>query len=676
MLVYGMHAPLFSEGSGGLNPAKARGAAHWSASLRRQIGTSIQHLSADGGGRAGTFPARPEPKRHIGRRQAMSVYLERGVRVPMRDGILLATDVYFPARPGEGRRFPALLVRTPYDRRGQDRQTEAEWFSERGYVVVVQDCRGRFESQGRFLLGRGEAEDGYDTVEWIAAQAWSNGRVGTMGTSYLAWVQSALATLHPPHLRAMWVHEGVANGLKESVRQGGAFELRWMGWAFYGAATDPALDPETRRRLTRVDLRDHLSWALPRPGESPLRLSPTYESWYWEYLTTAVESPLWDSRGPNVERYYGEHADVPTVYSGGFYDSYTRATIRNFLALRETKSAPQYLFMGPWTHGSQEPLHRYAGDVDLGPEAAVDFLDLHLRFFNRYLKDEPEEEVPPVRYFLMGGGTGRRLRDGRLDHGGEWQASDTWPPPGARAETWYLHDEGALRRDPPASPSSQTFVYDPKDPVPTIGGNISFLKYIWPLPEHLEEVPVATRLAHVSPIGGQDQRTRPGLFGSRPPYGGLEERPDVIMFTTSSLSEDVVLTGAVVVKLFVSSDAPDTDFTAKLIDWYPPSADYPDGYALNITDGIIRLRFRDGFDTERFVEPGTVVPVTIRCYPSANRFQAGHRIRLDISSSNFPRFDLNPNSGEPVGQGRSVRCATNHIHIGPDHPSTVELTVI
>src|SRR5579875_1341336 len=201
---------------------------------------------------------------------AMGVYLERGVRVAMRDGVELATDVYFPARPGEGVQFPALLVRTPYDRRSRDRKAEAEWFCHRGYAVVVQDCRGRFESGGRFLLGRGEAEDGYETVEWIAAQAWSDGGVGTMGTSYLAWVQSALATLNPPHLRAMWVHEGVANGLKESVRQGGAFELRWMGWAFYGAATDPALDSETRRHLTRVDLRDYLSWALPRPGESPL----------------------------------------------------------------------------------------------------------------------------------------------------------------------------------------------------------------------------------------------------------------------------------------------------------------------------------------------------------------------------------------------------------------------
>ncbi|MGC8487218.1 MAG: CocE/NonD family hydrolase, partial [Clostridia bacterium] len=396
----------------------------------------------------------------------------------------------------------------------------------------------------------------------------------------------------------------------------------------------------------------------------------------WEYLTTPVSGELWNSRGPNVERYFDEHADVPTVYSGGWYDSYTRATIRNFLGLRAKKSSPQFLFMGPWTHGGQEPLHTFAGDVDLGAEAAVDFLDLQRQFFDRYLKDEPAEEAPPVRYFLMGGGSGARRIDGRMDHGGSWKTSDTWPPPGAHPHPLFLGSHGELLDRAPTEAGVRTFVYDPRDPVPTIGGNISFLKYIWPLPEHLEDVPVATRLAHVSPIGGQDQRTRPGLFGARPPYGGLESRPDVLMFVTAPLREEVVLAGPVTITLYVSSDAPDTDFTAKLIDWYPESSDYPEGYALNITDGITRLRFREGVDEERPVPPGTVVPVTLNLYPSANRFAAGHRIRLDVSSSNFPRFDLNPNSGEPVGQGRVARAAVNRIHLGPAHPSALELTVL
>lgn len=606
----------------------------------------------------------------------MSTWIERDIRVPMRDGITLGTDLYVPLAPGDGRTWPTLLIRTPYDRLLQDRGGDCSFFTRHGYAVVVQDCRGRFGSEGRFRLGRGEAEDGYDTVEWIAAQAWSNGRVGTLGTSYLAWVQSALATLAPPHLQAMWVHEGIANGLKESVRQGGAFELRWMAWAFYGAATDPHLDAATRRHLTRVDLRDWLGWALPQPGESPLALSPAYETWYREYLTAGTEGALWDSRGPNVERYYAEHADVPTVYSGGWYDSYTRATIRNFLELRTRKRQPQFLLMGPWTHGNEEPTHTYAGDVDLGPAAAIDFLDAQRRFFDRWLKEEKGADMAPVRYFLMGGGSGRRRRDGRLDHGGVWRDSVSWPPEGARPRLFFLGDDAALGDAPAGQAGERAIVYDPRDPVPTVGGNISFLSYILPVPERLEEVAVLSRLAPVSPVGGQDQATRPGMFGARPPYGPLIARPDVMSFVTPPLEAAVVLAGPISVRLWVSTDAPDTDFTAKLVDWYAPTPDDPEGYALNIMDGVARLRFRQGYDRERPAVAGEVVPLVIDLYPSANVFEAGHRIRLDISASNFPRFDLNPNTGEPLGRARTYRLATNRVHWGPDRPSALELTVL
>jgi len=606
----------------------------------------------------------------------VSVWIERGVRVAMRDGATLATDVYYPSPPAAGQSLPTILVRTPYDRLAYDQSGDASRFAGHGYAVVVQDCRGRFASDGDFRLGRGEAEDGYDTVEWIAAQPWSNGRVGTMGTSYLAWVQSALATLAPPHLKAMWVHEGIANGLKESVRQGGAFELRWMGWAFYGAATDPRLDAQTRRHLRRVDLRDWLGWSLPQPGESPLALSPNYEQWYREYLTTGVEGPLWDSRGPNVERYLDEHADVPTVYSGGWYDSYTRATIRNFLDLRARKTQPQFLVMGPWTHGTLPPTTTFAGDVDLGPDAAIDFLDVQRQFFDRWLKEEDGPAQPPVRYFLMGGGSGRRRQDGRLDHGGAWRRSDTWPPPGAQPRRFYLDEGAVLADEPPAQAGSRTIVFDPRDPVPTLGGNLSFLTYIQPVPESLEEISVSSRMAPVSPIGGQNQATYPGLFGAKPPYGALIARPDVMAFVTAPLARPVVLVGPIRVRLWVSTDGPDTDFTAKLVDWYPPSADYPEGYALNIGDGIQRLRFREGYDRERPVTAGEVVPIEIELYPSANLFQAGHRIRVDISGSNFPRFDLNLNTGGPLGGTGAYRVATNRVHWGPDRPSALELTIL
>jgi putative CocE/NonD family hydrolase len=606
----------------------------------------------------------------------MTVWIHRGVPVTMRDGIHLATDIYLPAPPGSVAPLPALLLRTPYDRTSRERMAEAEWFAGRGYAVVVQDCRGRFASEGVFRLGRGEAEDGYDSVEWVAGQPWCNGRVGTMGTSYMAWVQSALATLAPPHLAAMWVHEGIANGLKESVRQGGAFELRWMGWAFYGAATDPALDDETRRVLTGIDLRDWLNLFLPQPGASPLALSPDYERWYWEYLTTGTSGALWDSRGVNVERYWDEHADVPTVYSGGWYDSYTRATIRNFLGLTARKQSPQHLLMGPWTHGTKEPGLTYAGDVDFGPDAAVNFTDLRLQWFDYWLKGQGRPPLPRVRYFVMGGGSGRRRPDGRLDHGGTWCTSDTWPPAGAGTLRLYLSAGGRLTRETPAAAGEAAFRFDPRRPVPTLGGNISFLKFIQKVPPSLEEAPVADRLEHVSPIGGHNQVTFAGLFGAAPPYGPLAGRPDVVSFVTEPLPEPLLLCGPIAVRLWVSTDAPDTDFTAKLIDWYPPNADYPLGYALNLADGIQRLRFRAGYEAEQPMTPGSVVPIVIELYPSANYFPVGHRLRLDLSSSNFPRFDLNPNTGAPLGASRAWRVATNRIVWGPRYPGHLELTAV
>lgn len=601
------------------------------------------------------------------------------VLVPMRDGTRLATDVYLPETgPGP---WPALLLRTPYDKSHPDRVATLRRFAEAGYAAVGQDCRGRFRSGGTFTLGIGEAEDGYDTIEWIAAQPWCDGKVGTIGTSYMAWVQSAAATLNPPHLRAMWVHEGIANGLLESVRQGGAFELRWLAWAFYGLATDPSLDEATREAMAGIDFREWIGLKLPEPGASPLALTPHHETWYYTYLTRGTEGEPWTLRGLNVERYYREHADVPTVYSGGWYDSYTRATIRNFLGLSALKRAPQYLLMGPWTHGPKEPGLTYAGDVDFGSAAAVDYFELRRRWFDHHLKGRPDGDLPSrVRYFVMGGGSGRRRDDGRLDHGGWWADAPHWPPPGAGPFTFFLHPDGRLVPETPVDTGAADalrYTFDPRDPVPTVGGNISFLRYVAPLaPGVRRSPPVMDRLVDVSPVGGWDQRTWPGLFGARPPYGPLNRRPDVVSFVSAPLARPLLAVGPVTVRLFVVSDAPDTDFTAKLIDWYPPGPDYPLGYALNVGDGIGRLRFRHGFAEEARYEPNTVAELVIELYPTANLFAAGHRIRLDIASSNFPRFDINPNTGEPLGRSRRWRLADNGVVMAPAYPSALVLTVL
>jgi putative CocE/NonD family hydrolase len=597
----------------------------------------------------------------------------------MRDGTHLACDLYFPpgcTDPQHGRaRFPTLLLRTPYDRKAPERTEVGRFLARAEYVVAIEDCRGRFDSEGEFgFLQAHEAEDGYDTVEWLAAQPWSDGQVATFGTSYSASLQSALATLNPPHLRAMWVHEGLASGLEESVRQGGAFELRWIAWALYAAASNPRLDPAARELLARQDIRHWLrpGWC-PRPGETPLDLDPACETWLWE-LYSQGHGPLWERRGLNVSRYWEEHADVPTVYSGGWYDSYSRATIKNFAGLSARKIHPQYLLMGPWIHGWREVEMSFAGNVEFGEQATIDFRRELREWFDTVLKGaKPAAPRPPVRFFLMGGGSGARTPDGRLFHGGRWISSQRWPVPQAEPLRWYLTPQGGLEPKPSLASGVVRWRFDPHHPVPTVGGNISSLVYIAPVPPNLNQVPLFWRLCPVVPTGGQDQRSAEGLFGATPPYGPLADRPDVVSFSSARLPHPAVLCGPVRVNLWVSSSAYDTDFTAKLIDWYPPSREWPHGYALNLSDGILRLRYRDGFDEPRPYTPRSLVRITIELFPVANLFQPGHRIRLDISSSNYPRFDVNPNTGDPLGGHRSMVEAVNQIAFASDRTNVLEV---
>lgn len=608
--------------------------------------------------------------------RAPHVVVEKNATITMRDGIRLATDVYWP--DNQGGPWPAILLRTPYDKGARERVSMAEQWAAAGYAFIVQDCRGRFLSEGTFYLGQNEAEDGYDTVEWIGTRPWCNGRVGTVGTSYMAWVQSALATLAPPHLAAMWVHEGIANPYKESLRQGGAFELRWMGWAFYGAQTDPHLSAKERAVLERVDLRDWLRPRLPGPGESPLALAQNMEEWYDHYLRNGTEGSRLDYRGIHIENHYAEHADVPTVYSGGWYDSYTRATIRNWDGLRRIKKSPQFLLMGPWTHGAQEPGLTYAGDVDFGADAAIDYFIVRHQWFDRWLMGAGTTDTPVVRYFLMGGGSGHQNPEGRLEHGGEWRTADSWPPTNAQPQVlWGTLDRRLVSRPPKAPGGTLGFDADPDNPVPTIGGNLSFLNYIRDIPEELwPDIPVLDRLEPVSPIGGQNQVTYPGLFGARPPYGPLNLRRDVVSFVSDPLNEPFIIAGPVVVEMIVASDARDGDFTVKLIDWYPPSETWPVGYALNLTDGIQRLRFREHPAKDTPYLPGTPVRLRLECYPTANRFMPDHRIRLDVAGSNFPRFDVNPNTGAPLGDYRSAYVAHQTLMIGPETPLMLRLRMV
>jgi uncharacterized protein len=589
------------------------------------------------------------------------VIVEKNVRVPMRDGVHLAADLYLPARNGkvaEGR-FPAVMERTPYDR--ENKVTEGRYFARRGYVAVMQDVRGRFGSEGEWYPFAKEAPDGYDSVEWAAAQPWCDGNIGTMGGSYCGSDQSALATLNPPHLKAMVVAVGTSNYHTSSMRQNGALELRFMVYAFRMATTscealaDPALKAVLEADFARVG-----EWLRRTPykkGASPLRFLPSYQQWLLDILAEGDYNDYWKQRGYAIDAYYEEHADVPTIYLGGWYDSYARGTTSNYVALSKRMNSPQHLLMGPWTHGGWG--NSFAGDVDFGPDAVLDdYNGYRLRWFDRWLKgiENGVERESPVRIFVMGGADSRKDRNGRLSHGGAWRDAPDWPLPGTRATPYYLHADGtlALERPAPAEPSRYTF--DPRDPVPTIGGGISAAE-------------------GVMPAGAYDQ------CGDRRFYGcadtlPLAARSDVLVFQTPELEQSVEVTGPLTVKLWASSSARDTDFTAKLIDVHPPNADFPNGFAQNISDSILRGRYRNRRDRPELMEPGSVYEFEIVLYPTSNLFGKGHRIRLDISSSNFPRFDVNPNTGGPLGRDRRFLLAENAVYHDPEHPSHIALPVI
>jgi putative CocE/NonD family hydrolase len=618
------------------------------------------------------------------------VAITRDMMIPMRDGIRLATDLYRPASHGEALPgpFPVVLIRTPYNKQMTLALGRMETYARDGYICAVQDVRGLSASEGEFYLLRDEGPDGYDTIEWLADQPWCDGNIGTTGTSYLAWVQSAAAAHNPPHLKAMWVNQGAFNGLTSSLRHGGALELRWLSWAFWcGRVSQEALaDPAIAAALDEatVHFRDWLGRLPFRAGETPLSSIPNFERWAVDLQTQVLTSDdLWQSASTNFELHADGTADIPTIYSSGWYDSYTRAATESYAHFAAHKTSRQRLLMGPWTHGDASLGVSFAGDVEFGDVAAYPEFVSHeaqLRFFDHHLKGLANgvDDDPAVRIFVMGGGSGSKLPTGHLDHGGYWRDEEEWPLARASALELYLTPGGALADLPPTDlEASSSFDFDPDNPVPTISANISSLSDYSEGPADLPPllIPVVRR-RNIVQQGGADQSTRPDVFAAKPPFGPLAERPDVLVFETEPLRREIEVTGPITVRLWVSSSAPDTDFTAKLIDVYPPNDDYPDGYALNISDSIKRLRFRNGYEREEFAESGDIVPLTIELYPTSNVFAAGHLIRLDISSSNFPRFDVNPNSGEPIGRQTQTQVARNRIHHDAGHPSHVELATV
>jgi putative CocE/NonD family hydrolase len=589
--------------------------------------------------------------------------------VAMRDGVRLACDVYRPAKASVplDRAFPVLLQRTPYSKTREDLVLEALFFTSHGYVTVLQDCRARYESEGEFTKYTDEGEDGYDTMAWLAQQSWHGGKVGTYGLSYSAHTQAAAACLNPPNLGCMWLDSGgFSNAFLNACRNGGAFELRQLTWAYKEAveSREAHADPVAGEAIRSQNIFDWFKRLPWKKGHSPLQWTPGYEDYLLDIWSRETLDDYWKQIGLCAEEYYDVFSDVPQVHMSAWYDPYSRTATDNYVALSGAKKGPVSLLLGPWTHGQRAVTN--SGNVDLGGSAIIDgnlaedFNHLRLRFFDRWLKDAGNglEDDPPVNLFVMGGGSGRKNSQQRLDHGGQWRSEQEWPLARALNTPFYLQPGGGLAPERPGgSNPPDKYLFDPEHPVPTIGGNIS------------SGQPVMA-------AGGFDQRESEEFFGSGQPYLPLASRPDVLVFQTSPLADDVELTGPVTVQLWISSSAVDTDFTAKLIDVYPPSADYPEGYALNLTDGILRVKFRDSWERTELMTPGEVYQVEVGLLPISNLFVKGHRIRLDISSSNFPRFDVNGNTGENPGTSPVRITALNSVYHDEDRASHVLLPVV
>jgi putative CocE/NonD family hydrolase len=584
----------------------------------------------------------------------------------MRDGVKLSADVYLP--PGQGP-WPVILMRTPYDKVARAKAF-APYFAAHGYAVVVEDMRGRYASGGHWSFTGVDAPDGYDTAAWIGRQAWSNGKIGTVGTSYEGGAQHALALSGAPQLAAMVPLFAVSDVGEFGMRHQGAFELRFFNWVFsMGAPGGPFAkaaaraaidDPAAAPALAALGDQaiDYVKRLPLRPGTTPLALARDYERWIIEAMGHGDDDAFWTDSGYGVVDHLADWKDVPAYHVTGWYDSWAESVAdMNYPALARSKSSPQRLIIGPWMHSS--PTLTHAGEAQFTDDAAIDLNPFERRWFDQYLKgiDTGLAREAPVRIYVMGGGDGHKTADGRIFVGGHWRDEPAWPLARARATPWYLHRGGVLSPEPPAAGVSPvSYLFDPNHPVPTLGGNNS-------------------SQGKLSTQGGADQVCHRGV-GMCEDDMPLSSRNDILVFQSEPFAHDMEITGPLVAHLWVSTDGLDTDFTAKLIDEYPPNADFPAGYALNIDDGIVRGRYRNSLKHAEPMVPGQVYEVTLQLYPTSLLVKAGHRLRLDVSSSNFPRFDVNPNTGEPLNDNRRVRSAVNTVWMDAAHPSQVVLPMV
>jgi putative CocE/NonD family hydrolase len=537
---------------------------------------------------------------------------ELDVKVPMRDGIRLSTNIYRPDNPGS---FPVLLMRSPYGNGGEGDE-EGHFYARRGYVVVIQDTRGRYKSEGIFDAMQPEALDGYDTQKWIGEQSWCNGKIGTIGGSYLGFTQWMPAPLGSPDLITMFPTKTFSDFYREAYL-GGAFRiLRWSPWSYEMSRPDNVdrsfvqnISDSAYRAIPFIEQDILLGWKIPFLRDW---LAHPQNDLYWE-------------RSRVGDNYRDIRASV--YHMGGWFDSFQQGTLDNFMRMTAPDIDPeirakQKLLMGPWIHGSES---RLTGDLDFGEDADFDTRELELRWYDSQLKgsDNGIMQEPPVRIFVMGENV--------------WRYENEWPLARTAYREYYFHSsgnantlggDGTIDTDVPKNENPDTFVYDPENPVITPGRD--------------------------EPI---DQRE-------------VESRMDVLVYSTGLLKESLEVTGPVKVVLYASSSATNTDFTAKLVDVYP------DGRAIRLCEGIIRASFRNPEDPPSAIQPNKVYKYNISLWSTSNLFKEGHQIRVEISSSNFPRFDRNLNTGLFPAMDTTFEKATQKIYHSKEYPSCIVLPVI
>lgn len=574
----------------------------------------------------------------VSTKKPYSVVREVNAPAVMRDGTTLMGDVYRPDAQG---RFPTIVTRTAYDKSRTDIKYYDERgyrLAERGYVYVVQDIRGTHASEGEFRpcafrADHFDPEDGYDTIEWAAALPWSDGKVGTVGSSYDGWTQWALAHTRPPHLVAMMPQAIDASTRDQEL--GGVFRLRqWLYWAI------GTLAPDQRAR-------DKVHWGAKTGAESKSQwIERDLYKWLWYLPLMEIPDDVMYGIGPNWRNklahlnqdmfgFLEKHRDieVPALITTGWFDQQNPA-IKNFTGMMEngrteTARNETRLIVGPWKHTGDE-WDRHTGQVDFGPEAERSFYDTVDHWFSHWLKGENSgvAEWPRAQIFVMGAN--------------RWRAEDRWPLAGTRYVDYFLHGggcantpagDGLLSEQPPGESAPDSYTYDPRDPVMSL----------FPTP--------------TSGLVPMDQRP-------------LDGRQDILVYSTPPLEEAVEVVGDITVKLWAASSARDTDFTVKLIDVYP------DGFALMLCYGILRARYRDGLDSPSLIEPGKPYEFTIRVNATGNLFKPGHRIRVDISSSDFPNFDRNHNTGGDDYAESTLVTAHQTVFHDQARPSRIVLPVV